>query len=116
MMPEGVPIYVATTPVDLRFGMERLCGLVREWMGQEPRTAALFVFIGKRRTGLKILSSDASGVLLLGKRLDAGTFAVPDGYDAGDGAHHRVLTEASLRELFMGQARPRKQKAIRVVH
>jgi transposase len=116
MMPEGVPIYVATTPVDLRYGMERLGGLVRAWMGQEPRMAALFVFIGKRRTGLKILSSDRTGVLLLGKRLDAGTFVVPDGHGAGDGAHHRVLTETNLRTLFMGEARTHKKKVTCVVH
>lgn len=116
MMPYGVPIYVATTAVDLRYGMERLGGLVRAWMGREPRTAALFVFIGKRRTGLKILSSDRTGVLLLGKRLDAGRFVVPDGHASGDGAHHRVLSETNLRALFMGEERTRKKKATRVVH
>lgn len=116
MMPEGVPIYVATTRVDLRYGMERLGGLVRAWMGCEPRTAALFVFIGKRGTGLKILSSDATGVLLFCKRLDVGTFEVPDGYGPKDGALHRVLTETSLRTLLAGQTRARKRKTTHCLH
>lgn len=115
MMPEGVPIYVATTPVDLRYGMERLGGLVREWMGHEPRARALFVFIGKRKTGLKILSSDRTGVLLLSKRLEAGTFALPTGAMAVTTAHC-LLTEASLRELFMGQARAARKKMHSSMH
>jgi transposase len=44
----GWPIYVALEPVDMRLGSERLGALVRERMGAEPRSRALFVFIGKR--------------------------------------------------------------------
>jgi transposase len=56
MIPHGVPIFVATETIDMRLGFERLGGLVREWMAQEPRQRALFVFIGKRRVSMKILS------------------------------------------------------------
>ena len=49
MIPQGVEVYIATEPVDMRFGFERRSGLVRERMGREPRSRALFVFIGKRK-------------------------------------------------------------------
>jgi hypothetical protein len=35
VIPQGVEIYVATEPVDMRFGFERLGGLVRERMQRE---------------------------------------------------------------------------------
>ena len=40
MIPEGVDVYVATEPDDMRYGFERLSGLVRERMGREPRSRA----------------------------------------------------------------------------
>lgn len=48
-LAHGLPIiYVALEPVDMRLGAERLGGLVRERMRAEPRSRALFVFVGKR--------------------------------------------------------------------
>jgi hypothetical protein len=49
VIPHGVEIFVALEPVDMRLGMERLGGLVRERMKREPRTRALFVFVAKHR-------------------------------------------------------------------
>ena len=43
MIGQGLPIYVALEPVDMRMGYERLGGLVRERMRAEPRSKALFV-------------------------------------------------------------------------
>jgi transposase len=108
MLPEGVPIFVATEGVDMRLGFERLGGLVREKMQQDPRRRALFVFIGKRRQSLKILSWDGSGVLLLYKRLDQGLFEMP----RGEGPHV-VLSDALLRVLFAGT---RAETSVRNIH
>lgn len=49
MIPHGIEIFVALQPVDMRLGMERLAGLVRERMQREPRCRALFVFFAKHR-------------------------------------------------------------------
>src|SRR5690606_35918316 len=59
----GIPIYVALEPVDLRLGAERLGALVRERMHVEPRTRALFVFIGKRGHAMKVLTWDGTGMI-----------------------------------------------------
>jgi hypothetical protein len=62
MIPAGVEIFVALAPIDLRFGFDRLAGLVQAQLGQVARSGALFVFFGKRgraagRGGLKSWSS-----------------------------------------------------------
>ena len=48
MIPAGVQAFVAFEPVDMRSGFERLAGRVRERVGYEARSGALFVFVGKR--------------------------------------------------------------------
>ena len=48
MIAHGMPIFVALEPADMRLGAERLGGIVREKMLAEPRSRALFVFVGKR--------------------------------------------------------------------
>jgi transposase len=57
----GLPIYVALEPVDMRLGYERLGGIVRERMQAEPRSRALFVFVGKRGHTMKVLTWDGTG-------------------------------------------------------
>jgi transposase len=100
MIPSGVQIFLASTPVDMRLSFERLAGLVREHLGYEPRSGALFVFFGKRRDAAKILFFDGSGMCLFYKRLDRGTFRLPD-MPAAD-ASHLELDDASLEALLDG--------------
>src|SRR6266508_1538633 len=64
MIPVGVQVFVALTPVDMRSGFERLAGWVCECMGYEARSGALFVFVGKRRTTLKVVFFDGTGMCL----------------------------------------------------
>ncbi len=77
MIPAGVQVFLALEPVDMRYGFERLAGIVRERVGYDPRCGALFVFVGKRRTSAKILFCDGSGMCLFYKKLDRGVFGVP---------------------------------------
>ena len=65
MIPAGVQVFVALEPVDMRFGFDRLSGMVRERMGYEPRCGALFVFVGRRRQMVKVLFADATGICVL---------------------------------------------------
>lgn len=77
MIPSGVEIFVALTPIDLRWGFDRLAGLTSEYTGRAARSGALFVFFGKRKSAMKILFFDGSGLCQFYKRLDNGTFRVP---------------------------------------
>jgi transposase len=101
VIPLGSEVFVATEPVDMRYGIERLGGIVRERMQREPRTKkALFVFVGKRGTTLKMLWWDGTGTVLLSKRLDASTFELPKAREVG--AASVVVSEAAFEALFNG--------------
>jgi transposase len=100
MIPHGVEIFVGLEPIDLRWGFERLAGLVEERLGRQTRSGALFVFFGKRRTALKVLFYDGTGLCLFYKRLDEGCFQVPQGLE--EGATSLVVEEHVLEELLDG--------------
>ncbi len=100
MIPQGVEIFVAVEPVDMRFGFERLGGLVRERMGREPRSKALFVFFGKRRQTVKILTWDGTGAVLWYKRLDRGVFEIPR--PEREGETSVIVSEVAFEALFAG--------------
>jgi transposase len=70
-------IYLCTAPTDMRKGFDTLAVLVREFLGQDPLSGHLFLFISRRRDRLKILYWDADGFALWYKRLEQGTFRSP---------------------------------------
>ncbi len=100
MIPQGVEVFVAVEPVDMRLGFERLGALVRERMRREPRSKALFVFFGRRRQTVKVLSWDGTGTVLWYKKLDKGLFEVPLAVCKGDPSV--VISEAAFEAIFAG--------------
>jgi transposase len=112
MIPHGVEVFVGVEPIDLRWGFDRLAGIVAERIGRQPRSGALFVFFGRRKHALKVLFYDGSGLCLFYKRLDRGTFRLPI---APEGASSIVLEERALDDLLDGidieaPAAPRKPR------
>ena len=75
----SLKIYVAVEPCDMRKGYEGLAGLVTTVLHQDLRGGALFVFGNRRRTRLKVLYFDGSGIWLMTKRLEEGTYSWPQG-------------------------------------
>lgn len=69
-----VRIFVCTKPADMRKGFDGLSGMVQEFLGQDPLSGHLFLFFNKRRDRVKILFWDRDGLLIVYKRLEAGTF------------------------------------------
>lgn len=103
MIPHGVEVYIGLTPIDLRWGFDRLAGLVQHELGKSPRSGALFIFLGRRGHSLKVLFFDGTGMCIFYKRLDRGTFRLP--VDAGDcdpGAVCIEVEERVLDELLDG--------------
>lgn len=100
MIPAGTEVYLAVEPIDLRAGFNRLSGIAREQLGYDPRGGALFVFIGKRRTALKVLYYDGTGVCMFYKRLDKGRFRQHEPLHPGD--KHIELSEVELDALLDG--------------
>ena len=99
MIPSGVEIFVGLAPIDLRWGFERLAGVVEEQVGRPPRSGALFVFFGKRRDCLKVLFFDGTGLCLFYKRLDSGTFRLPP---VPEGTTMLAIEERVLDDLLDG--------------
>jgi len=73
----SLKVFVAVQSCDLRKGFNGLHGLVTERLGEDPRAGALFVFSNRRHTRLKILFWDGTGLWVLTKRLEQGTFSWP---------------------------------------
>jgi transposase len=100
MIPAGVEIYVALEPVDMRLSFDRLAGLAKEQVGYDARSGALFLFFGKRRDALKILFFDGSGMAIFYKRLDRGTFSIPE--RPSETSRHVEIDDAALEALLDG--------------
>jgi transposase len=101
VIPAGVEVFVGLDPIDLRWGFDRLSGIVAERIGRDARSGALFVFFGKRRDAMKVLFFDRSGLCLFYKRLDAGTFRVPQPQE-GQGEATVTIDEGALEDLLDG--------------
>lgn len=70
-------VFVATAPCDLRKSFNGLWAAAQERLGEDPKQGALFVFGNRRRNRIKLLYFDGTGVCILVKRLEKGTFRWP---------------------------------------
>jgi transposase len=62
----------------MRKGFNGLSGLVANELGRDPLSGDVFIFINRRRDKMKLLLWDRSGFVIWYKRLESGTFEVPD--------------------------------------
>jgi transposase len=77
--PSSLKIFLAVEPCDMRKGFNGLHALVTQRLQEDARQGALFVFTNTRRNRLKILYWDTTGLWILSKRLEKGTFSWPKG-------------------------------------
>jgi transposase len=96
----SLKVFLAVEPMDMRAGFERLHGAVTEKLKGDVRSGALFVFANKRHTLIKILYWDKTGLWLMTKRLERGTFARPK--TLADGAASISLAPEALAMLTDG--------------
>jgi len=80
-LPSAVRAFLCTRAVDMRKSFDGLSGLVEECFRQDLLTGHLFLFVNRRRDRIKVLYFDHDGLAIWYKRLEAGSFQVPD---AGD--------------------------------
>jgi transposase len=79
----SLKVFVALDPIDMRKGFEGLQAAVGEKLKADVRDGAIFAFTNKRRTRLKILYFDGTGLWLMTKRLEQGTFFWPRAAESG---------------------------------
>ena len=70
-------VYIYRDPIDMRKQMDGLSLLVKQAMQLNPLSGALFVFINRSRTKLKILLWENNGFIVWYKRLERDRFAWP---------------------------------------
>jgi len=104
-------ILVATEPVNLHLSFDRLAAIVRGQLGGEPKADTAVVFHNRRRTHVKILWHDGRGYCVFYKRLDRGTYRIPEAIPAG--AKRVVVRREELAVLMRGLdwARLRRARA-----
>jgi transposase len=97
----------------MRKGADSLCGLIRNELGKDPLSGELFIFFCRARRRVKILLWDQDGFALYQKRLERGTYEMPEG-----SAAHRDITAEELNFILSGvilkkvKHRPRYQHTI----
>ena len=92
-------IYLASGATDMRKSFDGLYGLVRDRLLCEPRSGHVFIFCNARRTRIKLLFFDGSGLWICAKRLERGRFAWPQ---SGDSQGKIVLSQEELWLLLGG--------------
>ena len=70
-------IFIALDPCDMRAGVNTLHALVIDRLKEDSRSGTLFVFTNRRRKLIKVLYWDGTGMWLMTKRLEQGTFFWP---------------------------------------
>lgn len=81
----SLKIYIATEAADLRKSFTGLWALAVNELKEDPKTGALFVFCNRRRNRVKTLYWDGTGVWVMTKRLEKGTFSWPQGVEVNNG-------------------------------
>ena len=77
----SLKVFVAVEPCDMRRSFNGLHDAVSTRLMEDPRSGSIYAFTNKRRTLLKILYWDGSGLWILAKRLETGTFSWPKAAD-----------------------------------
>lgn len=70
---ENNRLVMAQHPVDMRMGVDGMCGQVR-MVGLDPTNGDAYVFVGNSRTIMKILHWERGGYVMYYKRLEQGRF------------------------------------------
>jgi transposase len=93
-----VKIFVYGQAADLRRGYDGLAAIVQESMEEDPLSGSLFVFVNKRGNRIKLLYWDETGYAIWMKRLEVGSFELPQ---VEDDASARVQVTPSQLSLIL---------------
>lgn len=113
----GGRIFLVAGATDMRKSFNGLAGIVRERLNADPMSRHLFLFCNRDRNRLRVLVADESGMWVLSKRLDRGTFAWPAVRDDVVRIEYREEQLALLLRGFdVEELRPRRWRRRLVAH
>jgi transposase len=90
-------IWLAIEPVDMRLGIDGLSIRIQASLGRSPCDGTAYAFTNRKRSRLKLLVWDGTGVWLSQRRLHRGHFTWPTASDPVF-----ALTPAQWRWLIVG--------------
>lgn len=91
-------IFVSKDPTDMRASYDSLFSRVKTVLQKDPYSGHLFLFINSSRTSCKCLYYDGTGLVIISKRMEKGTFSRINPMFKGE----VVLTEAEFGLFFEG--------------
>lgn len=90
-------LWLCTAPMDMRAGVDKLSLHVQQVLGRAPCDGTAYVFTNKRRSRLKLVCWDGTGVWMCLRRLHRGQFTWPQ-----DGESAWALTDQQWQWLMAG--------------
>ncbi len=91
-------VFVSKDPADMRASYDTLFSKAKNILNQDPWSGHLFVFMNSRRTSIKCLYYDGTGLVLICKRMEKGLFSKINPYLRGE----VTLTAAEFALFFEG--------------
>ena len=97
----AVRVFLCTKPTDMRKGFDGLFSMVQEFLGQDPLSGHLFLFLNRHRDRVKVLFWERDGLVIWYKRLEAGTFQKLDPAASVDQQSGQAGLELSATDLAL---------------
>ena len=91
-------IFVCREPTDMRASYDTLFSKAKGVLNQDPFSGHLFLFINGRRTSIKCLYYDGTGLVIISKRMEKGLFSRINPMYRGE----ILLTAAEFALFFEG--------------
>jgi transposase len=109
-LTSSLTYYLYRGQTDMRKSFDGLCGLVQSQLQRNPMSGEVFIFISRRRNTLKLLHWEQGGFVLYYKRLEEGTFEMPE-YDPSTSSYQIRWTELVMmvEGISMQQIKLRKR-------
>jgi hypothetical protein len=102
--------YLSPCVVDMRKGIYSLYQIARSELKRNPLSGEVFIFLGKNRRCIKVLHWENDGFLLYHKKLERGTYEVPQNTSSRDDYSIEWRTFVLMMEgVSMGSAKFRKR-------
>jgi len=94
-----IRIFLCLTPTKMNCSFDGLMGQAQQIFDQDPCSGHLFLFLNRNRDRVKILFWDQDGFCIFYKRLEAGSFQLPQSADGQQGVE---LSYTQLTRLLNG--------------
>lgn len=91
-------VFVCKDHTDMRASYDTLFSKAKSVLSQDPFSGHLFLFINSKRTSIKCLYYDGTGLVIISKRLEKGLFSRINPHYKGE----VVLTAAEFALFFEG--------------